>query len=195
MINRLLTKFELLRSKLVNYLYRRKCENVGEGTRFGGSHITIIGGKKGNGSGISIGRNCTIYDYCILVTDDYDEKCGIIIGDNSHFNYGCYLSGTGGLKIGGNCLFGPNVKILTGGHQFMNLHVPIINQGLTRERVIIEDNVWIGAGAIILQNVVISSGAIVAAGSVVSKDVVANTIVAGIPAKIIRNRELIKDVK
>lgn len=165
-------------------IYKYKLECVGENTIFGGAHITIVGGKKNYGKGISIGDNCTIYDYCQIVTDDF-EGSGILIGNNCHFNYGCYLSGTGGLAIGDNCLFGPGVKILTGGHKFNDIHVPIVKQGLTTAPVSIGNDVWVGAGAIILQGIKIGDGAIIAAGAVLTKDVLSKNIVAGIPAKCI----------
>lgn len=163
-------------------IYKYKLECVGKNTIFGGVHITIVGGKKNIGKGISIGDGCTIYDYCQIVTDDFDVS-GISIGNNCHFNYGCYLSGTGGLMIGDNCLFGPGVKILTGGHKFNDVNVPIIKQGLTTAPVFIGNDVWVGAGAIILQGIKIDDGAIIAAGAIVTKDVLSRNIVAGIPAK------------
>jgi len=168
---------------------RSKLEKAGEGTILQGSHITVEGGKKGRGRGIVLGKNCVIYDYCVLVSDDYTEKSGIVIGDNCHFNYQCYLSGSGGLTIGNNCLLGPGVKIITGGHQYKDLTKPICEQGFTLDEVIIEDNVWIGAGAVILPKSVLRSGAIVAAGAVVNGEVEANSIVGGVPARILARRE------
>jgi acetyltransferase-like isoleucine patch superfamily enzyme len=122
------------------------------------------------------------------VTDHYDLQCGIEIGRNCHFNFGCYLSGTGGLTIGDNCLFAPDVKVITGGHNFDDVTRPIIEQGINRGRVFIEDNVWIGAGAIILPNVRIGSGSVVAAGAVVTKSVEPNSVVGGVPATLLRVR-------
>jgi len=174
--------------KLASWYSLGKLEKAGVGTVLQGSHITIEGGKKGLGRGIVLGSGCVVYDYCILVSDDYSEKSGILIGDNCHFNYQCYLSGSGGLTIGSNCLFGPGVKIITGGHHYKDLEKPIILQGFTLDEVIIEDNVWIGAGAIILPKAVIRKGAIVAAGAVVNGEVPANSIVGGVPARLISQR-------
>jgi acetyltransferase-like isoleucine patch superfamily enzyme len=165
-----------------NIYYRSQFQYVGHNVIFGGTHITILGGKMNHGKGISIGDNCTIYDYCQLVTDAYDDNCGIIIGNNCYFNYNCYLCGTGGLIIGDNCIFGPGVKIIPTNHKFEDIHIDIVHQGHTGGTVIIENNVWVGAGAIILPNVKIKSGAIVSAGAVVTRDVEENTIVAGVPA-------------
>lgn len=175
------------RNKIDTAICRRKCESVGESTRFG-SNVVIIGGKQSVGRGIRIGSRCSINDFCQIVTDHYNSECGIEIGDNCHFNFGCYVSGTGGLRIGNDCLFAPGVKILTSGHNFDDLELPIIQQGLDMAQVVIEDNVWIGAGAIILQNVTIGSGSVIAAGAVVNKSVDPNTVVAGVPASVIRTR-------
>lgn len=179
---------ELVASRIRNLVYRSQLHKIGKGVRFGGWHITIVGGAKAVGKGITIGNNCAINDYCYLVTDHFNGQCGIEIGTNCHFNYGCYLSGTGGLQIGNDCLFGTGVKILTGGHEFRDPNELIINQGLTMGMVVIEDNCWIGAGATILPNVRIRTGAIVAAGAVVTKDVVSQTIVAGVPAAFLKAR-------
>jgi acetyltransferase-like isoleucine patch superfamily enzyme len=175
------------RNKYDTFLCRAKCERVGARTRFN-SNIVVIGGKANVGKGILIGRDCTFHDFCQLVTDHYDEQCGIEIGSNCHFNFGCYLSGTGGLKIGDNCLFAPGVKVITGGHNFEDLTKPIIEQGINRGPVIIEENVWVGTGAIILQNVQIGAGSVIAAGAVVTKSVRPDSIVAGVPAVLVRVR-------
>jgi len=182
------------RNKIDTIICRAKCECVGKKTRFG-SNIVIMGGKQGVGRGIRIGNRCSFNDFCQIVTDHYDSGCGIEIGDNSHFNFGCYLSGTGGLKIGKDCLCAPGVKILSGGHNFDCLTTPIIKQGLDTAPVVIEDNVWIGAGAIILQNVTIGSGSVVAAGAVVTKSVERNSVVGGVPARLIKTRKSGADFK
>jgi acetyltransferase-like isoleucine patch superfamily enzyme len=177
-----------IENRIWNTYYRTRLECVGRNVTFGGRHITILGGRRDVGKGISIGDHCTIYDYCQLVSDDFDESCGITIGNNCHFNYGCYLCGTGGLIIGNNCLFGPGVKIIPTNHRIEDIHTNIIDQGRENGMVTIEDNVWVGAGAIILLNARIKSGAVISAGAVVTKDVDENTVVGGVPATFIRVR-------
>lgn len=107
----------------------------------------------------------------------------ISIGDCCHVNRGVILDGRGGLKIGNNVSVSYNVVLMTGGHDpnsidFKGRFSPIV----------IEDNVWIGVNATVLQNVKIGKGAVVAAGAVVTKDVPPYTFVAGIPARAIGNR-------
>lgn len=93
------------------------------------------------------------------------------------------------ITIGDDVMIGPQVIIYGRYHNFSRTDVPMIEQGMDELRPItIEDDVWIGARAIILQGVTIGSGAVVAAGAVVTKDVPQRAIVAGNPAKIIRYR-------
>ena len=73
-------------------------------------------------------------------------------------------------------------------HIYIDRNLPIKDQGKTYAPVTIKDNVWIGAKATILSGVTIGTGAIVGAGAVVTKDVPENSIVAGVPARIIKNR-------
>lgn len=105
------------------------------------------------------------------------------IGKNVFINFDCTFLDLGGITIDDNVMLAPKVSLLTEGH-------PIdINdrQTLTAGKIHIKKNAWIGANATILQGVTIGENAVVAAGAVVSKDVPANTVVGGIPAKLIRN--------
>jgi acetyltransferase-like isoleucine patch superfamily enzyme len=92
-----------------------------------------------------------------------------------------YIQGTNGIIIGDNLWDGPGIKIISANHDFKNLalHTP-------GKPIVIGNNVWIGANAIILPEVTIGDNAIIGAGSVVTHDVEGNCIVAGNPAKIIR---------
>lgn len=105
------------------------------------------------------------------------------IGKNVFINFNCTFLDLGGITIEDNVLIGPNVSILSEGHPVS----PENRHSLVPESIHIKKNVWIGAGATILQGVTIGENAIVAAGAVVSKDVPGNTIVGGIPAKVIKS--------
>ena len=111
----------------------------------------------------------------------------IVIGEYTHINKGCFIDGRGGCTIGNNVSISHHVSFVTGSHDsnnrfFAERHLPII----------INDYVWIGINATILQDVTIGKGAVVAAGAVVTKDVPPFAIVGGIPAKVIgeRNKDL-----
>lgn len=119
---------------------------------------------------------------------DFGSGKGVEIGDRSGLGVNCKVGSP--LSIGNNVMMGSNVLILTVGHKFSDVSIPMIRQGnLPAKKVTIGDDVWIGDRAIILPGVNIASGSIVGAGSVVTKDVPEFSIVGGVPARIIRNRK------
>ena len=111
---------------------------------------------------------------------DYGKN--ISVGRNVFINSGCCFQDQGGITIGDNVLIGQQVVIAT------------LNHDLGAEKranmlpapVVIGNNVWVGAHATILAGVTIGDNAVIAAGAVVTKDVPANTVVGGVPAKIIK---------
>ncbi|MBO9635622.1 MAG: sugar O-acetyltransferase [Chitinophagaceae bacterium] len=106
----------------------------------------------------------------------------IRIGKNVFINFDCTFLDLGGITIDDNVLIAPKVSILSEGHPVS----PEDRHALVPQPIHIRKNAWIGANATILPGVTIGENAIVAAGAVVSKDVPDNTIVGGIPARIIK---------
>jgi len=104
------------------------------------------------------------------------------IGKNVFINFGCTLLDLGGITIEDNVLIAPNVSLLSEGHPVS----PADRHSLMVGHIHIKKNAWIGAGATILQGVTIGENSVVAAGAVVSTNVPDNTIVGGIPAKVIK---------
>jgi len=104
------------------------------------------------------------------------------IGKNVFINFDCVFLDLGGITIEDNVLIAPKVSLLTEGHPIE----PKNRHSLIPKPIHIKKNAWIGAGATILQGVTIGENSIVAAGSVVSQNVPDNTIVGGVPAKIIK---------
>lgn len=113
---------------------------------------------------------------------------GISFGRRVAVNSGAQLNGRGGLTIGSDVLIGPNVMIVTAGHDFRRTDIPIILQDHVAGPVTIEDNVWIGANAVILPGVTLARGTIVGAGAVVTKSTEPFSTVAGVPAHQIASR-------
>ncbi|WP_454193273.1 DapH/DapD/GlmU-related protein [Paenibacillus sp. Marseille-Q7038] len=106
----------------------------------------------------------------------------ITVGKNVFFNTGCSFQDRGGIRIGDGSLIGMNVTIAT-----LNHGLSIETRNVTYSSpVVIGENVWIGSSATILPGVTVGDNAVVAAGAVVTKDVPANTVVAGVPAKAIK---------
>lgn len=110
------------------------------------------------------------------------------IGKNTFININCFIQASGGVVIGNDILIAPNVSIYSENHVFRDIHRKINQQGYERKKVIIGNNVWVGANAIILPGVNIGDGSVIAAGSVVTKSFPRNSIVGGVPAKIIKKR-------
>ena len=137
------------------------------------------------GGSITVGAKSELLHGVILMTYGGNIK----IGENCSINPYTVLYGHGNLTIGNNVLIAGHVLIIPANHIFDDLSVPVNQQGETRKGIVIEDNVWIGSGCRILDGVVIKSGAIIAAGAVVNRDVPSNTIVGGVPARIIKTRK------
>jgi acetyltransferase-like isoleucine patch superfamily enzyme len=114
---------------------------------------------------------------------------GIKIGRDSLIGEYCVVRGQGGVEIGDRVYTSPFTQIIAVNHVFDDPNRPFVEQGITAEGIVIEDDVWLGAGAIITDGVRIGRGAVVAAGAVVTRDVEPHTVVAGVPAKWVKNIE------
>ena len=111
----------------------------------------------------------------------------IHIGDHVYLNFLCTILDNNEVRIGNHVMIGPVVQIYTAAHP---LQAETRNQGWeVAKPIVIEDNVWIGGGAILLPGVRIGRNAVVGAGAVVSRSVPANTVAAGNPARVIREIE------
>jgi acetyltransferase-like isoleucine patch superfamily enzyme len=113
---------------------------------------------------------------------------GITIGDRTGISARAYFAGQGGISIGDDVIMGPNVQIFSENHNFSDTSTTIKAQGVTKQAVIIGNNCWVGASTIILAGVTIGDGCVIAAGSVVTKSFPANSIIAGVPAKVVKSR-------
>lgn len=118
---------------------------------------------------------------------NFGAGTGISIGNNSGLGINCRIRGP--LEIGNDVMMGPDVVIITSNHDISRTDVPMRLQGtLPSKKVIICNDVWIGARVVILPGVTIGNGCVIAAGSVVTHDIPDYVIAGGIPAKVIRSR-------
>ena len=108
----------------------------------------------------------------------------ITVGRNVFVNQNCTFYDLGGLDIADDVMIGPNVSLITSGHPLE----PSRRRAFTIAKpIVIERNVWIGAGATVIGGVTVGENSVVAAGSVVTKTVPPNTFVGGNPARVIRS--------
>ncbi|CAM3192126.1 sugar O-acetyltransferase [Filibacter tadaridae] len=112
-----------------------------------------------------------------------DLGYNIHVGNEFYAGYNCVILDMAEVRIGDNCMLGPNVGIYTAGH---SIEPKSRNKSGYAIPIEIGNDVWIGGSCVILAGVTIGDNSVVAAGSVVTKDVPANTIVAGNPARILK---------
>jgi len=136
------------------------------------------------GDHVSIARNSILFCTGIIA----QKGTGITIGHRTGISARAYFAGQGGITIGNDVIMGPNVQVFSENHAFADPNLTIKEQGVIKDPVVIGNNCWIGGGATILAGVHIGDGCVIAAGSVVTKSVAANSIVAGVPAKVIKSR-------
>ena len=141
--------------------------------------------------GIVCGDNVTIGAYATIKPSNYygyDIGEGLRIGDNSNVGRYSYVGCSGLITIGRNVMISPRVSFHAENHNFDDPHIPMRDQGVSRAPIVVEDDCWIASNAIVLAGVTIGRGSVVAAGSVVTRDVAPYSVVAGIPAQVMKSR-------
>jgi acetyltransferase-like isoleucine patch superfamily enzyme len=142
-------------------------------------------------NGIEIGPETIVMHGAILHVYNFRQMphSGIKIGRNSLIGEYTVIRGQGGVTIGDRVYTSPFTQIIAVNHVFSDPEKPFTEQGITAEGIVIEDDVWLGASAVITDGVRIGRGAVVAAGAVVTQDVAAHTVVGGVPARVLRRIE------
>jgi acetyltransferase-like isoleucine patch superfamily enzyme len=115
----------------------------------------------------------------------------IRIGRDSLVGEYSVIRGQGGVTIGDRVYTSPGTQIIAVNHVFDDPKRPFVEQGITAEGIVVEDDVWLGSNCVITDGVCVGKGAVVAAGAVVTKDVPPHTVVGGVPAKVIRHIDAI----
>lgn len=109
------------------------------------------------------------------------------VGENFSLHDFCYVDAIGGVRIGDNVSIAHGSSLISFNHTWSNTELPIKYNPVKQAPIVIDDDVWIGCGVRIMPGVVIGKRSIVAAGAVVVSDVPPNSIVAGVPARVIKN--------
>lgn len=138
--------------------------------------------------GISIGNDTIVMYGAILHVYNFRNlpHAFIRVGRDCLIGEYTVIRGQGGVEIGDRVYTSPFTQIIAVNHVFHDASRPFVHQGITAEGIKIDDDVWLGAGAVITDGVHVGRGAVVAAGAVVTKDVPPHTVVAGVPALPIR---------
>ncbi|WP_217555895.1 acyltransferase [Vibrio metschnikovii] len=108
------------------------------------------------------------------------------IGSNVSFHKDCYIDASGGITIFNDVSIAHGCSLLSFDHTWSDNTIPIRSNSLVFNHILIDSDVWVGCGVRILSGVTIHSRSVIAAGAIVTKDIVSNTLVAGIPAKVIK---------
>lgn len=161
------------------WLARRNLNSVGTGFAVSGK-ARIEGGENINiGNNVSIAGPAHLYSHDGLLT----------IGNSVTVNTNCHLGASSGeIRIGNDVMIGPNVVIRASNHGTSLDAGPMRTQPKERGLIVIEDDVWIGAGVVVTAGVTIGHGAVIGAGSVVTADMGPNAVFAGNPARFLRLR-------
>lgn len=140
------------------------------------------------GSVIEIGDGVTIDSFVKIKPAGGDGD--VVIGDGTTINAGCVIYTGNGVAIGRRCAIAANCTIAPVNHEYADPDTPIVEQKFMPSRggIVIEDDVWIGANAVVLDGAVLRKGCVVGAGAVVRSEIPANAVCAGVPAKIISRR-------
>ena len=130
------------------------------------------------------GRNLRVAEQVMI-----NNPGNVTMGDNCYIGTGVqFYPWQAPITIGNNVLIAAGARLITRKHGFGEFEHPMAAQGYTHAPIVVEDDVWIGFGAVILPGVTIGRGSIVGAGTVVSRDVEPYSIVGGVPARLIKKR-------
>lgn len=139
--------------------------------------------------GVYLADNVRLKEYTWLQTTSILTQVGVgcRIGCNTYIGPHCTLGAGGGLTIDENVTIGAYVDLLAEDHKFEDSAIPVGEQGIRRQGIVIERNCWLGNKVIVLDGVTVGEGSVIGAGAVVTKSVPAYSLAVGNPARVIRS--------
>lgn len=161
--------------------YEKRFGTCGKNLKIADSVVII------NPERLRVGDNVEFFHGVYVQASDTTDIL-IEIGDDSHFAPYSVLYGPKGLKIGKGVCVSPHVVLATHGQGYRRVDMPMFQQPISGAPIVIEDDVWIGASAVLTAGVTVGQGSIVGAGAVVTKDVEPFSVVGGVPARLLRKR-------
>jgi acetyltransferase-like isoleucine patch superfamily enzyme len=164
-----------------------RCLSVGDDVTMVGDSFLHCLSERGVriGSHTSFDRN--LWLHCGGTPDDHAHGY-VEIGEHSFIGCNAIIGAGGGIRIGSNVLIGQCVNLHAENHRFADADRLIREQGVSYKGITIEDDVWIGSKATVLDGVTIGKGAVIGAGAVVTESVPAYTIAVGVPARVVGRR-------
>jgi acetyltransferase-like isoleucine patch superfamily enzyme len=171
----------------LRYLWRRAFTPSGwrwktDGPVFFGRHLQLQTGRRAS---IEFGR-------FVWIGDGTKIRCHegtVEIGPKTVIGQECTVSAYRRVRIGAECVIADRTMFIDFDHGVVEIEKPIRQQGIYMRDVVVGSNVWIGYGAAILRGVRVGDNAVIGTNSVVTKDVPANAVVGGVPARVLRMRE------
>jgi acetyltransferase-like isoleucine patch superfamily enzyme len=179
--------------------YRAVLEGVGAGC-FIEQHVRLqVPRRIWLGNRVMIGEGCFLDAHSlsgrIVLGDDVwlSRGCYVVayrnvevrIDDRAYVGHRCLLYGHGGIHVGRDVLMANDVQLICGNHTFARRDLPIRAQPTVEQPIVIEDDVWLGASAIVLGGVTVGRGSVVGAGAVVTHDLPPYSIARGVPAQVV----------
>jgi acetyltransferase-like isoleucine patch superfamily enzyme len=149
---------------------------VGEGCFLDAHSLT---GRIVLGDDVWLSRGCYVVAY---------RDAEVWMGDRAYVGHRCLLYGHGGIRVGRDVLMANDVQLICGNHTFARRDLPIRAQPTVERPIVIEDDVWLGASAIVLGGVTVGRGSVVGAGAVVTHDLPPYSIARGVPAQVVGMR-------
>lgn len=144
----------------------------------------IIETRLAGGGSVTLEENAQL-EHNVLV---HAHGGNVFVGENSYIGANCVLYGHGGLTIGNNVMIAAGTIIIPANHNYQDKNKLIKTQGEVRLGINIKDDVWIGAGCIILDGVTIAKGSVIAAGSVVRTSTPEHSLSVGVPSRVLVNK-------
>lgn len=137
---------------------------------------------------LEIGDNVSIGAFSrLIISTEFNDVSGYIkIGNNVGLGEFAYLGGAGGLEIGDDCVIGQYLSCHPENHNYDDTTKLIRHQGVSRSGIKIGKNCWIGSKVTVLDGVTIGDNCVIAAGAVITKDKPSNSVIGGVPAKVIK---------
>jgi acetyltransferase-like isoleucine patch superfamily enzyme len=147
--------------------------------------LVVLDAKGSANRGIDIGNGVFLGRGTILSCKDGD----IVLGDHVNIGFHSEVFSGSSVTVGAYGLFAAYTYLVGGGHEFERRGLPVIEQDRRSRGIALGQNVWLGAGAKVLDGVRIGSDVVVGAGAVVTEDLPDGTVAAGVPARVIRSRD------